>query len=83
MSVWVLVFIVLVGGLFALKILYLGSIAAVLPVTKGALFVSTSGLRIKAFLDAVPMQPQKTLHPASGRHGDPIYIYQLPEACGP
>ncbi|MBW2090761.1 MAG: class I SAM-dependent methyltransferase [Deltaproteobacteria bacterium] len=56
MSVWVIVFIFLAGSVFALKMLYVCSIAMALPITKGALFVSTSSLRIKAFLDEVPMQ---------------------------
>ncbi|MBW1709629.1 MAG: class I SAM-dependent methyltransferase [Deltaproteobacteria bacterium] len=186
MSTWVLIFIALAGGVFVVKMLYVFSVAMSIPVTKGALFVSTSSLRIKTFLDAVPMKaddsfidigcgdgrvvraahrryqvrslgleinplaylkarvlsfgikgvrirwkdfrkvdiseanvifcylfpdvmknvaekletelvsgarvvscnfplpgwrPKKVLRPASSRHGDPIYIYQFPEAC--
>jgi trans-aconitate methyltransferase len=45
------------GSLFLLKMAYVLSVAVVLPVTRGALYVSTSRKRIAAFLDAVPVQP--------------------------
>lgn len=57
MPTWILIFILLVGGLFALKITYVLSVAMVLPFTRGALYVSTSRRRIEAFLNAVPMKP--------------------------
>ncbi len=56
MAVWVLIFLTVAGSVFILKMLYVCSVAMALPVTKGALFVSTSRLRIRAFLDAVPMR---------------------------
>lgn len=61
MSNWVFAFILLVGGLFALKMTYVLSVALVLPVTRGALYVSTSRKRIGVFLDAVPMQAGQVL----------------------
>jgi hypothetical protein len=61
MSNWVFVFILLAGGLFALKMTYALSVALVLPITRGALYVSTSRKRIEAFLDAVPMQAGQVL----------------------
>jgi len=61
MSNWVLAFILLAGGLFALKMIYALSVALVLPVTRGALYVSTSRKRIGAFLNAVPMQAGQVL----------------------
>jgi SAM-dependent methyltransferase len=61
MSNWVVAFILLAGGLFALKMAYALSVALVLPATRGALYVSTSRKRIGAFLDAVPMQAGQVL----------------------
>jgi len=44
-----------------LKITYSLSIALVLPVTGGALYVSTSRVRIAAFMEAVPMNSGQLL----------------------
>lgn len=54
---WVLVFMVIAGVLFALKILYAAAAGFVLPLTRGGLFVGTPGPRIAAFLDNVYMGP--------------------------
>ena len=43
------------GGLFVIKLAYVLSTVLVLPTTRGALYVSTSRVRIAAFLEAVPM----------------------------
>jgi SAM-dependent methyltransferase len=51
----------LAGGLFTLKITYLLCTALVLPVTQGAMYVSTSQVRISAFIQAVPMIPGQLL----------------------
>lgn len=61
MAGWIWIFIILAGGLFALKILYVLSIALVLPFTQGALYVSTSRAKIAAFINAVPMRADQTL----------------------
>jgi SAM-dependent methyltransferase len=61
MATWIWIFIILAGGLFALKIIYALSIALVLPVTRGALYVSTSRAKISAFINAVPMTADQTL----------------------
>jgi len=61
MSNWVFAFILLAGGLFALKMTYTLCVALVLPATRGALYVSTSRKRIGAFLDAVPMKAGQVL----------------------
>jgi SAM-dependent methyltransferase len=61
MAAWIWIFVILAGGLFALKIIYALSIALVLPVTQGALYVSTSRAKISAFIDAVPMTADQTL----------------------
>ncbi len=61
MAAWILIFIILAGGLFALKVIYVLSIALVLPITQGALYVSTSRAKIAAFIDAVPMKADQML----------------------
>jgi trans-aconitate methyltransferase len=61
MADWIWVFIILAGGFFILKIMYAFSIALVLPSTKGALYVSTSKVRIAAIMDAVPMNSDQLL----------------------
>ena len=61
MAVWIWIFIILAGGLFALKVIYALSIALVLPVTQGALYVSTSQAKISVFINAVPMTPDQML----------------------
>jgi SAM-dependent methyltransferase len=58
---WIWIFIILAGGFFVLKMAYSLSIALVLPVTGGALYVSTSRVRIAAFMDAVPMDSGQLL----------------------
>ncbi|MGD9055415.1 MAG: class I SAM-dependent methyltransferase [Desulfobacterales bacterium] len=61
MAAWIWIFIILAGGLFALKIIYVLSVALVLPITQGALYVSTSRAKIGAFIDAVPMTADQKL----------------------
>ena len=58
---WIWIFIILAGSIFLLKMTYSLSIALVLPVTGGALYVSTPRVRIAAFLDAVPMNSAQLL----------------------
>ena len=55
MPSWLWIFLLLAGTLFGLKILYIATTTAVLPVTQGALYVSTARVRIEALLDAVNM----------------------------
>ena len=61
MVAWIWIFIILAGGLFALKIVYVLGIVLVLPFTQGALYVSTSRAKIAAFINAVPMRADQTL----------------------
>jgi SAM-dependent methyltransferase len=61
MSTWVLVFIIFAGVLFGLKLVYVLAAGGTLPVTHGALFVCTSSVRVRSFLDAVPMEPGELL----------------------
>ena len=53
----ILIFLVVAALFFVLKLAYVFCTALVLPTTRGALYVSTSRVRISAFLDAVPMKP--------------------------
>jgi SAM-dependent methyltransferase len=55
MPSWLIIFLILAGGLFVLKLVYVLALGWTLPVTRGALFVSTALLRIETLLDAVPM----------------------------
>jgi hypothetical protein len=55
MSAWLVVFLIITGGLFVGKLLFAISAGLSLPVTKGALFVSTPRSTIKTLLDDVPM----------------------------
>lgn len=61
MYTWILIFLVIAAVLFMLKLAYVFCTALVLPLTRGALYVSTSRARISAFLDAVPMKPGQLL----------------------
>ena len=58
---WIWIFIIFTGSFFVLKMTYSLSIALVLPVTGGALYVSTSRVKIAAFMDAVPMKSGQLL----------------------
>lgn len=61
MSLWVCFFIMLAGALFGLKMVFVLCTALALPETGGALYVSTSRVRISAFMEAVPMKPGELL----------------------
>jgi len=61
MADWIWIFIVLTGGIFSLKIVYIFSVILVLPITGGALYVSTSRAKITAFLNAIPMKADQTM----------------------
>ncbi len=56
MPTFIWIFLALAGCLFLIKITYVLSIAFLLPVTRGALYVSTSRVRVSAFLDAMPLK---------------------------
>ena len=57
MQVWVFIFLIVTAVLFAMKMLSVIAVGWMLPVTRGALVISTAPVRIRAFLDAVPMCP--------------------------
>ena len=59
MESWVWICVFLLGSLFLAKFLYPITTGWVLPVTKGALFIPTPSIRIRTFLDALPMNPKE------------------------
>jgi len=61
MPVWVWGVLVCWGVFWLMMIVYVVSVAVVLPVTRGALYVSTPLVGIVAFLDAVPMEAGQVL----------------------
>ncbi len=58
-SIWL--FIGIAGFLFTIKALYGISIAVVLPITRGALYVSTARCRVSAFLEIIDLKPGQLL----------------------
>ncbi|NNL74752.1 MAG: hypothetical protein HKO68_00295 [Desulfobacterales bacterium] len=61
MPIWIWIFIILTAVLFGLKMTYVFCTALVMPITQGALYVSTSRVRIAAIIDAVSMKPGQLL----------------------
>ena len=61
MPTWIWIFFIFAGGLFAFKVSYVLSTALALPVTQGALYVSTSRVRVAAVLDALSMKSGQLL----------------------
>ena len=57
MPIWIWIFIILTAVLFGLKMTYILCTALVLPITQGALYVSTPRSKIAAFTDAISMKP--------------------------
>lgn len=61
MPAWIFIVFVLMGSLIVLKLLLAISIISVLPVTRGAMFHPSARIRVKAFLDHVPMTGEELL----------------------
>jgi len=61
MPAWIFIVFVLIGSLAVLKLLLAISIISVLPVTQGAMFHPSARIRVKAFLDHVPMTGKELL----------------------
>ena len=61
MYTWIMIFLVIAAVMFGLKLAYVFCTTLALPATRGALYVSTSGPRISAFMDAVPMKAGQLL----------------------
>lgn len=57
MPTWVFIALMIIGGLIAVKLLFAASIVTVFPVTRGAMFHPSAAVRVKTFLDGVPMKP--------------------------
>ncbi len=57
MPTWVLIALILIGGLITVKFLFAASIVTVFPITRGAMFHPSASVRVKTFLDRVPMNP--------------------------
>ncbi len=55
MPAWVLAVLIAIGGLAAVKLVFTASIVSVFPVTRGAMFHPSAAVRVKTFLDHVPM----------------------------
>lgn len=61
MASWVVIFILITGSILIVKFMYIFSIAFVLPITMGAVYVSTSLKRIETLVNAVPMKKGQIL----------------------
>ena len=61
MPIWVWIFIIVTALFFGLKMIYVFCTALAVPVTQGALYVSTSRSKIASFIEAVPMEPGQLL----------------------
>jgi SAM-dependent methyltransferase len=56
MPSWIIVAFIVIGGLVALKLLLAFSIVTVFPITQGAMFHPSARVRVRTFLDHVPMR---------------------------
>ncbi len=56
MSTWIIITLVVIGSLVALKLLVTFSLVSVFPITRGAMFHPSAHVRVRTFLDHVPMK---------------------------
>jgi SAM-dependent methyltransferase len=61
MSYWILGAFVLMGSLFIAKLVFVSSILSVFAVTRGAMFHPSASIRVRTFLDGVPMTGDELL----------------------
>lgn len=61
MDMLLYLFFFFAGSLFIIKMIYVASVAVSIPVTEGALYVSTSKIRIDAFLNEIKLKPDDLL----------------------
>lgn len=61
MSNWVLAALVIIGSLFIVKLVFVSSILSVFAITRGAMFHPSASVRVRTFLDAVPMKNNELL----------------------
>ncbi len=61
MPAWVVIALVIIATVFAVTLLLSFSIVVVHPITKGAMFHPSARIRVRTFLDNVPMEEGKLL----------------------
>lgn len=61
MSNWVVAALVIIGSLFIVKLVFVSSILSVFAITRGAMFHPSASIRVRTFLDAVPMKNDELL----------------------
>lgn len=61
MSNWVLVILIILGTIFIIKLTIAFSLISVLRITQGAMFHPSAFIRVKTFLDAMPMHANEHL----------------------
>jgi len=61
MPAWLLIAFVLIGGFAIFKLLFAFSLVSVFPITQGAMFHPSARIRVKTFLDHVPMTAEDLL----------------------
>jgi len=77
MSSGIIILLLFLSVLFILKVIYLLSTTLLLPITKGALFVPTSSVRIKTITEAVPMDTHETFMDLGCGHGQVLrYVHR-------
>ncbi len=61
MPSWVFVALILIGSLFIAKLILVLSVLSVYRITHGAMFHPSASIRVRTFLDAVPMEANEML----------------------
>jgi hypothetical protein len=61
MSNWILAALVIMGSLFIVKFVFVSSILSVFAITRGAMFHPSASIRVRTFLDGVPMAHDELL----------------------
>ena len=56
MPSWIIIAFIIIGSLVALKLLFAFSLVSVFPITQGAMFHPSARVRVRTFLDHVPME---------------------------
>lgn len=61
MPYWIIIAFIVIGILIVLKLLFTFSLVSVFPITQGAMFHPSARVRVKTFLDHVPMKETELL----------------------
>ena len=61
MPTWIIILLTLMGILIVCKLLFAFSLVSVFPITQGAMFHPSARVRVKTFLDHVPMKAGELL----------------------